>query len=494
MIIHPLWDRIHNALPKNKPIYLVGGAIRDSLVRRAIHDMDFVVPRGALNIARQVADALGGAYFPMDVERGTGRVILNQANNERLTLDFAVYQGADLKSDLRARDFTINAMAMDVNTPDALVDPFGGALDLRYKRLRACTPAALETDPNRILRGIRLAVEYNLRIIPDTRENMHRAAHLIPSVSTERLRDEVFRILDGSRPDSMIRALQMLGALEYVLPELLALKNIQQPHPHLFTAWEHTLAILKNLKIVLNVLGLKHDPESTANLYTGMLALRLGRYRTQIQTHLNTKLNINRSHQSILFLAALYHDAGKAETQTVDQQGHIHFYDHERVGAKLLRQRASKLNLSNLEINRLGIIVRHHMRPLWLAQTGERLTNRAIYRFFRDTGEAGIDICLIALADTLATYGPQLPQEIWERNLRVIRGLFEAWWEKPGEHVSPPPLLTGHDLISELNIEPGPEIGHILEMIREAQATKQVDNREDALDLARQIHAQHQSL
>lgn len=494
MINHPLWEKIHNALPKDKTIYLVGGAVRDTLVDRVIHDMDFVVPEKALNIARQVANALGGAYFPMDVERGTGRVILNQTQKERLTLDFSVYQGADLEGDLRARDFTINAIALDVqNNLNALVDPLGGALDLRYRRLRACSPDALESDPNRILRGVRLATEYNLRILPETREGMRQAVPFIPTISTERLRDEIFRILDGSRPDSIIRALQTLGALEYILPELLALKSIQQSSPHILDAWEHTLATLQNLKNVLNVLALEHDPESAANLYSGMLSLKLGRYRQQIHTHLNTHLNIHRPHRAILFLAALYHDAGKSETRTVDQEGQIHFYDHERVGARLLRQRASKLNLSNIEINRLGIIVRHHMRPLWLAQTGKSPSNRAIYRFFRDTGAAGIDICLLSLADTLATYGPQLNQEIWGRNLEVIRSLFEAWWEKPSEHVSPPPILTGHDLISELKMEPGPDIGRILEMIREAQATHQVNNREDALELARQIHNQDQS-
>ncbi len=127
------------------------------------------------------------------------------------------------------------------------------------------------------------------------------------------------------------------------------------------------------------------------------------------------------------------------------------------------------------------------MRPLWLAQTGKLPSKRAIYRFFRETGEAGVDICLLSIADTLATYGPTLPQNTWSNHLDVIRSLLEAWWEQPDERVSPPKLLSGNDLIVELDVKPGPQIGKILEAIREAQATNQIRTREDALELARGI-------
>jgi len=141
--------------------------------------------------------------------------------------------------------------------------------------------------------------------------------------------------------------------------------------------------------------------------------------------------------------------------------------------------------LSNLEIERLGCIVRHHMRPLWLAQAPGLPSRRAVYRFFRDTGAAGVDICLLSLADTLATYRTALPQETWLRQVEVVRSLLEAWWEKREKEIAPPALVNGNDLQSLFQLAPGPLIGQLLEAVREAQAAGELKNQEEALDFVR---------
>lgn len=469
------------------PVYLVGGAVRDALLGRPVHDLDFAVPGASLQIARRVANELKGAFYPLDQERETGRVILKQANGARLTLDFALYQGSDLESDLRSRDFTINAMALNVRQPQSLVDPLGGAADLRAKQLRACSQGAFLEDPVRVLRGIRQANMFNLHILPDTREQMRQAAHLLPNVSPERLRDELFRILDGPRPATSLRALHSLGVLPYLLPELTALEGVTQSPPHIADVWRHTLDILQKMETVLAVLQPQPDADLAANLHMGLVSILLGRYREQIHAHLNTQLNPNRSLRALLFLSALYHDAGKPETWQVDEEGRIRFFNHEQVGAQLVNKRAQALHLSNSEIDRLKVIIRNHMRPLLLGQAGQLPTRRAIYRFFRQTRKAGIDICLLSLADMLATYGPTLSQGVWAHHLEVVRTLMEAWWELANESVSPPPVLTGNDLINELNLVPGPKIGQLLEAIQEAQATGEVKNRSEALALARSL-------
>jgi tRNA nucleotidyltransferase/poly(A) polymerase len=484
LAIHPLVDTVRGLLPPDTQAFLVGGAVRDALLARSTHDLDFVLSKDAIATARRVADHLDAAFYPLDKERDYGRVILSNSTEGQYIIDFAVFQGVDLESDLRARDFTINAMALDVRSPQALLDPLGGAADLRSKQLRACSPDSFTADPLRIIRGIRLASDFDFHIQRETRDRMRQASHQLARVSPERVRDELFRVLGSARPKAALFALDLLGVLPVILPELKEQKGVNQSPPHINNVWEHTLDVVQRLVLILNVLGPDYDPDSAASLHLGLLALRIGRFREQILTHLDTRLNADRTVRPLLLLAALYHDAGKPSTRSVDEDGRIRFFNHEQEGERLIARRGKQLQLSNPELAHLKTIVRHHMRPLLLAQTGQPPTRRAIYRFFRDTGPAGVDICLLSLADVFATYGHTLPQDVWIEHLDVVRTLLEAWWERPEESISPIQLLTGDDLISELGLEPGPIVGELLEGLREAQATGQVSNRREALDLA----------
>jgi putative nucleotidyltransferase with HDIG domain len=369
--------------------------------------------------------------------------------------------------------------------PQALIDPLGGAQDLHSGVLRACSRDSLSDDPVRILRCVRLAVHFEFRIAPDTRRLIHQALPRLSQVSVERMRDELFRILEDPKAVTALRTLDHLGALDAILPELAELKDVEQSPPHNYDVWTHTLHTAQRLYDLLGILGLEHDPESASNWSMGLVSLRLGRFRKQLDDHLKATLNPERPLRAILLLAALYHDVAKPQTRKVDEDWRIRFIDHERLGVQIVRQRAMHLHLSNLEVDRLGSIVRNHMRPLVLAQGDQPPTHRAIYHFFRDTGESGVDVCLLALADNLATYGPTLPQETWARQLDVVRTLLEAWWEQPEERVSPPPLVTGYDLMQALELKPGPRIGVLLGAIREAQATGEVKSREQALEFAR---------
>jgi putative nucleotidyltransferase with HDIG domain len=483
----PLLEHLSAALPANVSAYLVGGVVRDALLGRRTHDWDLALSGRAIPAARQVADSLGAAFYPLDDTHDAARLILPQPDGSRFFLDFTGLRGPDLESDLRARDFTINAMAVDVRQPQALLDPLSGVADLRAKKLRACAPTAFTDDPVRILRGVRQAAALRFQIVPETRMLMRQAARLLRSVSPERLRDELFRILDGPNPEACLRALDLLGALAEVLPELPRLKGVEQAAPHIFDAWDHTLGVVQKLGVVLDALRPDYDPDQAASLSLGLAVLRLGRYRQLINAHLNASLNIDRSLRPLLFLAALYHDIAKPQTRQVDELGRVRFFEHEQRGAELVSKRARALHLSNAEVERVTLIVRHHMRPLLLAQAGDAPTPRAIYRFFRDAGPAGVDICLLSLADVLATYGAALPQAEWARHLNIVRGLLEAWWEHPEESVSPPAVVNGRDLMDVFGLSPGPQIGQLLEAIREAQAIGQVDSRDEALALAKQL-------
>ena len=486
--IPPLVDRIRAILP-NQEIYLVGGAVRDMLLKRVSHDLDFALPSNGVSLARRVANALNANFMVLDSERDTGRVIVDESDGTRTFMDFATYRGGStLEADLRARDFTINAIAFDLHT-QTLSDPLNGASDLRIKLIRASSQTSLMDDPVRILRAVRQAAAFEFKIEPETRKAMKQAVNLLPNSSAERQRDELFKILEGPKPAAAMRALEILGVLPHVLPELSALKGVEQSAPHIHDVWEHTLNVLGNLEGILSALAPSYNADETNDLFTDLLTLRIGRFREPFAKHFAETLNSDRSVRAALFFAALYHDVAKPATKSLDNAWRIRFFDHDMKGAEVATQRGHALNLSNDEIERVHAIIKHHMRFHFFTSRLEgdkqEPSRKAIYRFFRDAGEAGVDLVLLGLADLRGTRGHTLTQETWIAALDVARTLLENYWEKPKETIAPPRLLDGNELMRELNLEPGRIVGQLLEAIREGQATGKIETHQQALDFAR---------
>ena len=484
----PILEKVMTVLPPDAEVYLVGGAVRDLLTSRLSPDFDFAVPSKGISLARSVANALQVDFMPLDDERDTGRVVIKNVDGSFTYLDFATFRGADLEEDLRDRDFTINALALNLRDM-TIIDPLNGAADIRAKIIRACSPDSMSHDPVRILRGVRQAAAFGFSIDKNTREWMKSAADKIGNVSVERTRDEIFKILGGPKASASIRALDMLGVLSHVMPELLNMKGVTQSQPHIHDVWAHTLSVLDHLEGLLSSLRVDFDAETTSDLFMGLVSLRVGRYRDRIAAHLSNPLNPTRSHRSLLFLAALYHDVCKPETKSIDETGRIRFFDHDIKGAEVTAERARAFNLSNDETSRLRDIVRNHMRFHFFADRLEKEnqppSRKAVYRFFRDSGSAGIDLILLALADVRGTRGNELTQQSWAANLEIARILLENYWERPAEVVNPPRLLDGNDLMKELHVKPGRVIGQLLESIRENQATGKIADREEALAFAR---------
>lgn len=484
--LSPLVLQVKTILAGQSGVYLVGGAVRDALLGKPSHDLDFVSQTNALQIARQAADHLGGAYYCMDEAFQVGRVVLDAPGGTRTILDFAAMQGGSIEEDLRQRDFSVNAMAVDLQDLDRVIDPTAGAADLVNRHLRNCSPGAFENDPVRVLRALRMAASYRLAMLPETKAALKPAVKLLPNVSVERLRDELFKILDAPQPSANLRVMEVLGISDYLLPECGQMKGVSQSPPHIFDVWDHALNTVRRLEDVLRLLDKHyvHDNEEGGDLFSGVLSLRLGRYREQISAHFAERLNPERSSQALLLLAALYHDATKPRHRSVEDDGRIRFIGHEASGAQVIRERAQTLRLSSAEVSRLETIVREHMRPWQLAKTGEMPSRRAVYRFWRAAGEAGVDVCLISIADLMAIYGHTLPQEMLEHHIDIVRALLEAYWEKP-EEVKPQAVMNGDQLMEMFGLEPGPQIGELLEALQEAQAVGEVGDRDQAVDFIR---------
>ena len=464
----PIVTRLRAVVPPETGVYLVGGTVRDAFLNRRSHDIDLAVPRGGIRLARRIANALGGAFYPLDAERDVGRAIVN-ADDDRYAIDVAAFRGGSLETDLRARDFTINAMAASLHQPEDLIDPLDGLSDLKDKVLRACAETAFADDALRILRGARLAASLGFRILPETRRLMHTALPLLEDVSPERLRDELFRMLESAKPAAALKVADALGALAYVLPELPRLRGVPLPPPYQADAWQHTMRTVEHLAALLEALSPAYEQEKAADFALGYAMVRIGRYREALADHLRAHSHPERSARALLLLAALYHRAGQREGGDV-----------AAASARLAGRRGEALRLSNAEARRLAATVRHW--PQVQALAGQLpVSPREVFRYYRATGDAGVEAVLLALAETVAAYGPRLPHDLWQQHLEAARTLLAAWWERHDEVVAPPPLLSGHDLMQTLGVAPGPQLGALLEGLLEAQAAGEITTREEAL-------------
>jgi poly(A) polymerase len=462
-------------------VYLVGGIVRDAILGRKTHDIDVAMQGDVESVSRKLSDSLNGVFYPLDIERGTYRVLYTGEDGEREIIDIALLRGKDIVEDLHSRDFTINAIALNVREPDILIDPFNGVGDIKNKRICACSENIFTDDPIRVLRAVRLASTLGFRIDYETKKYLKDAVTFLSQVSAERIRDELFRLFGGKKPATSIETLDALGILQYLLPELEPLKRLEQSTPHISDVWSHSLNTVRNLDTLLDVLSLENDPSAITNWYDGFVSLKLGRYREKLHEHNIEYSSIDRTYRSLMVFAALYHDVGKKETWNRDETGRIRFIKHELVGSDLIRKRADLLRLSKSEIDRLEVIIRNHLRPILLASSDVELSRKAIYRFFRSCGPQGVDVCLLALADVKAIYGTTLPHDIWIHQVNTVKQLLDSWWDQNQEVVAPPKLLSGNDLINIFTLEQGPAIGQLLEDLREAQAMGIITNREDAL-------------
>ncbi len=183
MLLPPIFYQIQQILAEEPGVFLVGGAIRNVLLGQEINDLDFAVSGNTGKIARRVCNLLHTDFYTLDSSRETYRLILQTNNGKRLYVDFSKMRGATIDADLTSRDFTINAMAVNLNDPLKLIDPLGGAIDLQGKIVRACSPQSIADDPIRILRAIRFAAEGGYKIAEDTKKNIKSNVGMLKLVS-----------------------------------------------------------------------------------------------------------------------------------------------------------------------------------------------------------------------------------------------------------------------------------------------------------------------
>jgi poly(A) polymerase len=468
-----------------RPAWLVGGAVRDRLLGRDTQDYDVVLDGDPRAAARAIAGAAGRASvgrataFALSEEYGGWRVV---ARDGSWQIDVERLRGDSLEEDLALRDFTVNAIAEPLGEPGggaggggrggAAIDPLGGVEDLAQRRLRVAGPRAFAQDPLRVLRLVRLAVELDFEPDASTRALARTHAAGLSAVAGERVFVELGRILDAPGAVHGLELMGEVGATPVVLPEVDALRDVEQSRFHHLDVYDHTLEALTQ------TIALQQDP-----------AVLVGGERgRELAALLAEPLADRVTRGGALRWGALLHDAAKPLTREVrPTDGRVTFIGHDALGAQLAGEVLARLRASARLQAHVAALVRHHLRLGFLVHEPQPLARRRVYAYLRACEPVEVDVTLLSVADRLATRGDRA-QEAIDAHLCLARTMLTdaLAWRADGP---PRPLVRGDELARELGVPEGPRLGRLLEELAAARYAGEIATRAQALDHARQFLA-----
>ncbi|MDD5689735.1 MAG: HD domain-containing protein [Caldisericia bacterium] len=449
-------------------LFIVGGTVRDALLNlsKNLFDLDIVVKptEATLMITNKISDLINGSFFPLDEERQIYRII-----KKGCQLDITGIRGETLIDDMFHRDFSIDALsiAFDVLKDSFnsgrdevyISDFFGGIEDLQKRLIRAHNPESFREDPSRILRAFRLMSEIDGKIDEYTLSEIVESKTLLKTVAKERIRDEFFKILNNSNSSKIVNKLHAMGILSEFFPFIEWFNEIDKEYPEYVDLKNHSLDTLMYLEKLIK------------RIEKGEFA-----HSEKIKYVLEKEIVPEHSIKSLLKIASLLHDIGKPETLSFEGK-RMRFFNHELEGSKHASNYLKELKLSGKEVEIVENLIVQHMRPHNLSSVPE-LTPRSMYRFFRDTGDLGIPLLFLALADAYATRKCKMGElKEYEEFVNTMIDYFF----KPKE-VQSKPLIDGYEIMELLALKPSPKVGEILEDLKEAQALNVVKTKEEAVN------------
>ncbi len=448
---------------RKKDLYLVGGFLRDAVLARQRErlDFDFALEGEAISFARAFAKETKGGFVVLDRKHGCARVV-----HKECTFDFTDFRGKDLREDLLHRDFTINTLALRLplkeNISRSLIDYYKAVHDLRKGVIKVTSPVSFEEDYLRIIRAFSLSAQLQFTIDKKTLSLAKKSKKALLDVAGERLREELFKILDSRESLRYIKQLDTAGILSYVIPQIELMRSLQQGPYHHLDVWGHSLETLRQFERLVD----ETHSDSELHLY------------------LNEKICGERTRRQLIKLVCLLHDIGKPRAYEV-KEGKTRFHGHERIGKEIAEAITDRLKLSTREKFAIDTMIYWHLRPGYLANT-KRVSERAKFRYFRDAGEEAISILLLSVSDQRATRGPLANATSRVTHEKVVFELVAECFRRKKEKKFVR-LINGDDLIKRLKLTPSPQFKTILQEVEETQAEGVITTKKQALDLARKI-------
>lgn len=456
-------DAILNNLASffNNEIYLVGGSVRDYMLGKTSFDRDLIVlDEDAKDFSLKVAEFFDGKFIPLDEENKIYRIVLP---NKVDYLDITNPIEGSLENDIKRRDLTINAIAVNIRTGEIPEVCTPHADDLNNRVIREITESNFTDDPLRLLRVFRFYSILGFEISDSLIQIVKKHAGLISKPAKERIEYELMKLFDGKYCAQSLLLMDKCGLLELLFPIVSEIKKVPPNEHHHLDLFHHSIETVKQVQLLYE--NLPQEPKQ----------------------HLEKVDFGGFSRIAHLKLACFLHDVGKPSTWTIEEDTKRHrFIKHDSVGAKAVIPILRELAFSNKQIEYISYIIKKHMYPTAVVSAPE-VNEKIMMRYLRKSEDNAIDNILIAQADRLSARGPEITNEIVEENISSLNNLMNFCIEAKKTLKPLPKLLDGNEVMQILNIKPSPILGQILDELKEAQISGDVLTKENAINFIKSL-------
>lgn len=439
-------------------IYLVGGTVRDFYLGNESVDRDIIVmDEDARVFALKLAEFFDATFVPLDEENKIYRLVMSDKINY---IDITNPIENSLEKDLMRRDLTINAIAVNIRSGE-IVDISGGVTDIKNGCINYVNELNFVDDPLRLLRVYRFQAMYGFELAPETISAVCRYSDLIHKPAAERINYELMKLFNGEFAHVALENMNKTWILEEIFPIVKELKQVPPNSHHHLDLFHHSIETVKQVQ----------------NLYNAS--------SDEVKEHLNKIEFGGFSRLAHLKLAAFLHDIGKFSTWTIEEGKH-RFIKHDDVGAKMSLKILKDLHFSNKQADYISSMIKYHIYPSHV-MTSPQITEKIMMRYVRKMDKNSIDAVILAQADRLSARGPEITDEIVERNISSLNMLLRFYLEARETLKPLPKLLKGDEVMTLLNIKPSRKLGEIMNALHEAQISGDVTSKEHAVDFVKKL-------